>query len=113
MPWSAFPAARGTGVAARGTRWRPGARGGGPGHAVAARARSFRKLLLRYLVDRVLDVRREVDRAGRPDPDPGRNMGRRRADHVTAKNCRRDSRTNCKSARHEATSRCFFMRRVL
>src|SRR5437764_9609397 len=44
--------------------------------AACPRARRLRKLLFRYLVDRVLEVRREVNRAGRPDPDPGRNIGR-------------------------------------
>src|SRR5260370_24354750 len=44
----------------------------------SAAARSNR-LFLRHLVDRVLDVRREIDRAGCPDADAGRNVGRQPA----------------------------------
>jgi hypothetical protein len=37
------------------------------------------QLVLRDLVDRVLDIRREVDHACRPDADTGRDVGRQSA----------------------------------
>jgi len=39
------------------------------------------RLFLRHLVDRVLDVGREVDRAGCADADTGRNIGWQSARH--------------------------------
>src|SRR3954470_13821391 len=42
-------------------------------------AKMPRNLFLRHLVDRVLDVGREIDRPGFPDADAGRNVGRQAA----------------------------------